>query len=137
MEQSVELRDLSVRMLEAYASGDISVFENLISQKDEVIVIGSDPNEWWTGHNTIISVFKSQMKETSGVTIVDVDTKAYSEGTVGWFARQVIMKMPEGLEIPFRITGVFLQEEGSWKALQWHASIGISNEEAMGQKLTT
>ena len=46
------------------------------------------------------------------------------------------MKLPDGTEIPFRITGVYHQENGEWKVVQWHASIGISNEEAIGQELT-
>ena len=137
MEQSVELHDLVLRFYEAFSSGDISLIENLFSQKDEVLLIGSDPNEWWAGYKTIISVLKSQMEEMGGAKFVDVDTKAYSEGTVGWSNSQAIMKMPDGLEIPFRMTGVFHQEDGSWKILQWHASIGVSNEEAIGRKLTT
>jgi hypothetical protein len=72
-----------------------------------------------------------------GVKLVDEDTKAYSEGTVGWASSRTIMRMPDGLEIPFRMTGVLHQEDGSWKFLQWHASIGVSNEEAIGRKLTT
>jgi len=114
MEQSIELRDLVLRLYEAQSSGDIPLIENLLSQKDEVLVIGSDPNEWWSGYKTIISVFKSQLGEMSGVEVVDVDTKAYSEGTVGWVAGQMIMRMPDGLEIPFRVTGVFHQEDGSF-----------------------
>jgi hypothetical protein len=31
---------------------------------------------------------------------------------------------------------VFHQEQGEWKIVQWHGSIGIPNEEAMGQELT-
>jgi len=137
MEQSIELRDLVLRFYEANSSGDISFFENLLSQKDEILIIGSDPNEWWEGYKTIISVFEAQFGEMSGVKVADVDTKAYSEGSVGWSASRAIMKMPDGLEIPFRMTGVFHQEDGSWKVLQWHASIGVSNEEAIGLKLTT
>jgi hypothetical protein len=137
MKQSVELRDLVLRFYEAFSSGDISLIEKLYSQKDEVLLIGSDSNEWWAGYKTIISKIKSQLGEMSGVKIVDVDTKAYSEETVGWFASRAIMKMPDDLEIPFRFTGVYHQEDGSWKILQWHASIGVSNEEVFGRKLTT
>jgi ketosteroid isomerase-like protein len=61
MEQSIELHDLVLRFYEAFSSGDISLIENLFSQKDEVLVIGSDPNEWWTGYKTIISMFNSQL----------------------------------------------------------------------------
>ncbi len=137
MEQSEELRDLVLRFFEAMSSGDISILENLFSQKDEVLAIGSDPDEWWDNYKKIISVFKTQLKEMDGVEIAVVDLKAYREGSAGWFASRATLKPTGDLEIPFRITGVFHQEEGSWKILQWHASIGVSNEEAIGQKLTT
>ena len=137
MEQSIELRNLMLRFNESFSSGDILLIENMFSQKEGVLVIGSDPNEWWEGYETIINIFKSQMGEMGDFKIVDIDTKAYSEGTVGWGVSQTIMKMPDGLEIPFRGTVVFHQEDGGWKALQWHASIGVSNEETFGQELTT
>jgi hypothetical protein len=137
MEQSIELRNLMLQFYESYSSGDNLFIENMFSQKEGVLVIGSDPNEWWAGYETIINIFKSQMGETGDFNIVDVDTKAYCEGTVGWGASQTIMKMTNGLEIPFRITAVFHQEDGDWKVLQWHASVGVSNEETLEQELTT
>ncbi|MBW8010987.1 MAG: nuclear transport factor 2 family protein [Chloroflexi bacterium] len=137
MEKSAELSDIVLRVLEGYVSGDISTSENITSQKDEVLLIGSDPNEWWEGYNKIISTLKSQSGELSGATLSEVDTKAYVEGTTGWFNNRTTMKMPDDLEIPFRVTGVFHQEDGDWKIIQWHASVGVANEEAMGQEFTT
>jgi hypothetical protein len=43
----------------------------------------------------------------------------------------------DGAEIPHRSTFVFQQERGAWKIVQWHVSIGVANEEAVGQALTT
>lgn len=137
MEKSTELRDLAHRLFEAMNTEDITMIENLFSQKEEVLTIGSDPNEWWDNYKKIISALKAQMKEMSGARFIPEDTSAYSEGSVGWFASRVTLKLPDNLEIPFRVTGVFHQENGSWKLIQWHASIGIPNEEAVGQKLTT
>jgi ketosteroid isomerase-like protein len=137
MKQSIELRDLVLQYYKALSSEDISFIENLFSQHAEVLAIGSDPNEWWAGYKTIISVFKSQLGEIGGPKFVGVNTKAYNEGTVGWAASQVIIKMPDKQEIPFRMTFVFHQENGRWKILQVHASVGVLNEELIGRELTT
>ena len=115
MEQSIELRNLMLRFSEAYSNGDIMFIENLISQKEGVLVIGTDPNEWWVGYDKIIKILRTQMGETADFKIVDVDTKAYSDGTVGWGASQVIMKLGDGPETPFRITAVFLQAFHSYQ----------------------
>jgi len=137
MEQSTELRNLTLRFYKAFSSGDHSFVARLFSPRDGVLVIGTDPNEWWTGYKTISNMLKAQAGEMSGITFVEADPQAYSEGTVGWVADRFKFRMPDGSEIPCRLTGVFHQESGEWKIVQWHGSIGISNEEAIGRKLTT
>jgi hypothetical protein len=76
------------------------------------------------------------MEEMSGITIVDSDPLACSEGSVGWAADRFRLRFPNGTQVPFRVTIVFHQEGGEWKIVQWHSSIGIPNEEAPGQELT-
>ncbi len=127
MEQSIALRDLVLQYYQALSSGDIAFIENLFSQHPGVLVIGSDPNEWWAGYKTIISGHKPDLEGMSN--FIDVDIKAYTEGTVGWAASQVIMKGSDNPGIPFRITYVFHQENGSWKIVQEHVSVGVLNEE--------
>jgi hypothetical protein len=43
--------------------------------------------------------------------------------------------MPDGSEVPFRITAVFHHEGGTWKLVQEHASVAMSNEDALGVEL--
>lgn len=127
MEQSIELRDLVLQYYKALSSADISFIENLFSQRPGVLVIGSDPNEWWADYKTIISGQKPDLEGMSK--FIDVDTKAYNEGTVGWAASQVIMKSSDNQEIPFRVSYIFHQENGRWKIVQAHASVGVLNGE--------
>jgi len=35
------------------------------------------------------------------------------------------------------MTSVFHQEDGAWKLVQSHYSIGVSNEDVVGRELTT
>jgi hypothetical protein len=41
------------------------------------------------------------------------------------------------MRVPLRVTAVVERDGGSWKVVQWHASIGVSNEESFGAELTT
>jgi hypothetical protein len=64
--------------------------------------------------------------------------RAYREGSVGWaIDRDALFRLPDGTEIPFRNTCVFLQEDGEWKLIHGHSSIGVRNEEIFGEDATT
>jgi hypothetical protein len=52
------------------------------------------------------------------------DIKAYRVGNVGLVGDMPSFIEPNGTETPFRITSVFRQEDGSWKLVQAHISIG-------------
>ena len=137
MEQSTELKQLYLRICEAISNGDHSFFECYFSQKDGVLAIGSDPTEWWTGYPTIIGVLKAQLKETTGFQILADTPQAYHDGSIGWVAGQPTLKLPDGKEMPVRLTVVFQKEQTGWKIVQWHFSIGISNKDLIGETLTT
>ena len=57
------------------------------------------------------------------------------EGTVRWFEDQATLVLPNGVEIPYRITGLLHKEENEWKMVQCHNSIGIDNVETVGEEL--
>ena len=137
MEQSTELKDLYLRICEAQSSGDYSFFEHYFSNKDGVLAIGTDPAEWWAGYDTITKVFRSQLQETGGFQILAGTPQAYHDGSIGWIAGQPIVKLSDGTEIPTRLTAVFQKDQNDWKIVQWHFSTGISNEDLIGETLTT
>ena len=41
--------------------------------------------------------------------------------------------LEDGTEIPTRSTAVFHREDGEWKMVQGHKSVGVSNEELFGE----
>jgi len=136
MQKSSELKALLLNFYEACTNGDTSFIKEITSRRDGALMIGTDPDEWWADYDTIIRVNEAQMQEMGGIPIEAGEPEAYTEGTVGWVADQAKFKLPDGTEIPLRLTGVFLKESGDWKVVQMHASIGVPNEEAFGQDLT-
>lgn len=137
MERSSELRDLTLQVYEAMSQADSAFVGRIFSRSDGVHAIATDPNEWWTGHDTITRVIKAQLEEMGGFPIVAGDPQAFSEGSVGWVHDNPSFRTPDGGQLPFRMTMVFHKEDDGWKAVQWHASIGVPNEEALGETLTT
>ena len=128
MNPSTELRELVLRAYEAMANGDTSFYDRHLSQQEGTLIIGTDPNEWWTGYDTITQVFKAQMREMGGVECLPDDPQAYSLGDVGWVADRPKFRL--------RMTLVFAKEDGAWTVVHQHISIGVSNQDAIGQKLT-
>ena len=43
------------------------------------------------------------------------DPQAYSEGDVGWVADRPKFRLPDGTELPVRMSIVFAKEDGQWK----------------------
>jgi SnoaL-like domain len=137
MEHSEELKDLTMRLYEAEATGDITFIERHYSRQEGAVYIGSDPNEWWEGLEAFVEAMRAQSEAMEGMQIVSGQLQAYREGNVGWsIDRDALFRLPDGTEIPFRNTCVFVQEDGEWKLIHGHTSIGVSNEEFFGEDIT-
>ena len=138
MQRSDELKSIVLSLYQAASRGDVSFFEQNLS-RDGVTMIGTDPNEWWSGHAEVVRVYRAQSEELGGginLTPGD-DLEAYIEGSVGWTADRPSFQLPDGSRFPARVTFVFHQEDGQWKVVQAHFSVGVPNEEAFAQELTT
>lgn len=137
MERAPELRDLTLRLYEAMTVGDSAFFEQMLSRQAGVLGIGTDPREWWADRASLIGAFRTQMQEMGGgFPVTPGDPQGYREGTVGWVADRATFNLPDTPPLPFRLTMVLHQEGGEWKLLQWHISLGVANEEAVGHALT-
>jgi hypothetical protein len=137
MERSPELEDLMRSFYEALNDGDVRFPERFISEEDGVLFIGSDPDEWWEGFQTITTVMAAQVVEMAGVKIDGADPHGYVSGDVGWVADRPTFNFPDLPPTPFRITSVFHREPGGWRLVQAHTSLGVPNEEVIGSELTT
>ncbi len=139
LEQAADLREVFLRYYQALQQGDAALATGLTSREDGVLGIGTDPNEWWSDYPTLERIFTTQLREMreAGVTFQPGEAQCYQEGTVGWCADRPRLSLPDGTEVPARLTAVFHREAGDWKMVQFHTSIGVSNAEAIGTDLTT
>ena len=137
VQPSEELRDLTLRLYEAEATGDISFIERHYSRQDGAVYIGSDPDEWWEGLESFVEAMRAQSEAMEGMQIVSGQLQAYREGSVGWsIDRDALFRLPDGTEVPFRNSAVFLREDDGWKLIHAHSSIGVRNEEMFGEDVT-
>jgi SnoaL-like protein len=135
--EMTELKQVMLGFYRALSGGDADSLEELISPQSGVLGIGTDPDEWWQGPTKLRSIMKTQMAEMGGsITIVGSDPIAYSEGTVGWVADRPRFRLDDGTESPIRLTATFHKEQGAWKIVQFHVSVGVPNEDVVGKELT-
>ena len=136
MERSRELRGIMLAIYDDWSRGDDS-WVDLFAPDADVLVIGTDPDEWWEGGDNVRAIFKQQDAELGSVRIEAGRLQAFASGDVGWAADEANMTLPSGLSRRGRLTVVFERRGGAWVIVQWHASFPQSNVDTIGVELTT
>jgi hypothetical protein len=132
MKPSNEVRNAVLRLYESMGTEDVSAIECLFSHQSGVLAIGTDPSEWWVGHDTIDEAFKAQLQGSGTRKVEPGDLNAFAEGSVGWAADRRTMRPANGKELTIRETFLFHQEDRDWKLVQFHASVAVPNAELAG-----
>ena len=127
-ERSPDIEQVLRDITDAMARSDLDGVGRRTSRDPSVVAIGTDATEWSEGFDEIMRLFRASTPEGgSSVTVAVDDMAAFREGGVGWAAGHVRFEI-EGRSVPVRLTAVLLQEDGEWKAVQTHASIGVPND---------
>jgi hypothetical protein len=135
MERSPELCNIIAGWFDAASRGDASWVDRHVSRRAGVRLVGTDPNEWLDA-GRVAEFLKGEAQAMGGsVRISPGEPEAFCEGTVGWGVTRPTLTLPDGREVCPRWSAVFHQEDGEWKIVQLHASVGVSNEELLGMEL--
>lgn len=130
-ELSPEVEQVLRDILDAMVRSDLDEIGRRTSRDACVLSIGSDASEWAEGYDEIMRLFRESTPEGElGVRVGLDDVKAFREGSVGWAAGHGYFEVG-GKRVPVRLTAVLHEEDGDWKAVQSHASIGVPNEQMM------
>jgi ketosteroid isomerase-like protein len=125
--RSPEIEQALQDVVDAMARSDLDEVGRLTSRDPSAVAIGTDPSEWGEGFDEIMRLFSASTPEGgSSVSVAVAEMAAFQEGSVGWAACRASFEI-EGRRVPVRLTAVLLQEDGEWKAVQSHASIGVPN----------
>jgi hypothetical protein len=135
MESSVELRDLTLRIAQAIGAGDVAFLERHTSRQPGAAFVGTDPDEWWTDIAGLSRTLVAQRQ--AGITMIPGEPLAYQEGDSGWAVDRGMRFRVGDREGTFRFSVVYRREDGEWKMVHFHSSIGVPNTEAVGVELPT
>lgn len=133
MQHSEGVREAIVRCYEVFSSGDIEASTRLLTQEEEVALgIGTDPDEWADTRTEFTALLKGWMTEPRVVIRLEAseELRCFEEGSVGWVVDRPTFVLADGGRVSTRMTAVMRQEEGEWKLVHAHWSVGVSNQEA-------
>jgi adenylate cyclase len=106
---------------------------------DEYTSIGTDPEEFRIDSHSKVRFLRRQQEEDAGEgpRVVGGDVHAWEEGSIGWVVDSPRWILTHRPDVPLRLSGVARREPGGWRLVHLHLSIGVSNEEAIGMRVTT
>jgi len=133
--RSSEVEAVFRRLLASGLVGDEETVGNLVSDNALVRWITTAENEWWSGHDEVVSLVLARAKETRVVRWEYPRLEGFESGSVGWIAAETVGHRPGDDPFVSRQTAVFQLEAGAWRIVQWHISTAAPNIEVFGYKM--
>ncbi|MEX2246920.1 MAG: nuclear transport factor 2 family protein [Dehalococcoidia bacterium] len=125
MNPSPDLRDRLLALYRAMSSGDADAVEAFYSLEAGSVFIGTGDAEFWTDsarHNADVRHF---FDGRSGVISWNPgDALSLVEGSVGWTVDRPTLYLPSAEVLRLRLSLVWRREDGVWKVVHSHASLG-------------
>lgn len=116
---------------DALVTGDAPRLIEMMSSADYYVKIGTQVGESVEGIENAIDYYKHHVASTTDFTITFEHLDIQERESVAWFyTRQVWCLKWKGVfeKLSMRMTGVLEKENGNWKFVQIHASVGFPSE---------
>lgn len=125
MERSAVIEDAWRRFCEGVTDGRVDEFDDIVSAL-ATSIIGTAPGEVVTDRAGMRFGF-----ETEGVTLHSRAPAGFAERSLGWVVDEPRFGFPDGTGMDCRVTAVLRLEEGSWRLVHAHFSVGVPDEEVV------
>lgn len=131
MESSSAVKDAYVQFLAALGGGNADAFLARMSRQPETLFFGSAAEEWMAGPIAIAEFARRMvpMLHGAGMTFEAGDATALSEGPIGWVSDRMTIRAASGKGQEARVTAVFRQEDGQWKAVLYGHSLAVPDDQ--------
>ncbi len=131
MIESTAVRDGLLAFYDRFSAHDPEGFAAGIADVPGVSVIGSGPDEghatraaWLDAYEKFISQIGLRL-ESGG------QAAGWERDGVGFATDTPRFVLPDGSFLPTRVTGVLEREDGTWKIVHLHFSVGVPDEDAI------
>ena len=141
MKPSPEIEKLIRDSSASFERGDMSVIERTTSKQPGVVSIGTAADEYERGYDRITNQLAVERETTPRLHYRIREIHAFEHGDVGWADGIGTFEL-DGKTVESRGTSVYIREDGEWRVVQAHNSIGVPNEHMFdplfqGQKAVT
>ncbi len=127
MRDSADVTDALLRFYQRVSANDVGSFDWVVSRDPATLVIGTAPGEWITERERLLFGFQTEgygLEPGPG-------PKGHAEGAMAWAVDEPTLHYPDGSRVGTRVTAVLLQEDGTWKLVHAHFSVGVPDEEVV------
>ena len=124
-----EVRKVIDETLEAQNAGDAARLRSMLSERPDAVHIGTDAEEWDTSNQVVDA---AAAVGGDDIQAVADEFDIHIQGDVAWAEGRGRFTRAGGGERPVRMTWVLIRENGQWKFVQSHASIGVPNADIFG-----
>ena len=132
-----EMRELLNRLYYAFSTGNAAAWTTDLAE--DVLVIGSDPDEWWEGRSVVVKVGEAQVEQMAdaNVQFSRGTPHIFEQGDVVWAVDRPTISSPDGTATQARLSVVASRQAGQLQIRHLHLSVGVPNEEQIGLELPT
>ena len=114
-------------LYDALSTTDDDWLAELIADDASVVVIGTDPQEWWDGFDAVKELWSRTRARYGPNTLRARRLAGHSLGGLAWATDEPSFGYPGGQTGRLRLSMVFARGDAGWLLLHLHASIGVPN----------
>ena len=125
MQESPGAREALLRFYDAFTEavpGDMESFDRVFSGEEELLVIGSAYHEWVDSRETGKKAWGME-----GILLEAGYPVGWEQGSVAWAADKPSFVFGD-VRLPIRILAVMLKEDGEYKIVTAHFSVGVPDD---------
>lgn len=133
MERSPEIEERLRKFLDALTRGAVEELADFQSDHPGALSIGTAPEEWTEGFQQSVRKRAAETLHGSGNQMATARLEqviAWAERGFGWAAGRLVWMLAR--KVPARFSQVWRLEQGTWRIVHHHISIGAPNVEAFG-----
>lgn len=122
MRRSPEIEALIRRYIDVRARGDFTLMRALYSESDDFVAVGTREDEWIEGGKTFLDMVQADwdLVDTQHDEVRHLHT--FENGETGWAVLEADRTTSSGETFRYRLSVVFVLQEGIWRVLHTHFS---------------
>jgi len=128
---STGVRDGLLAFYDAFNTHDPQEFAARLSESEGVSVIGSAPGEGHEGRTAWIDAYTNGIAAAGIKLVTGGDARGWQLGEAGFALDEPSFVLPDGSRLQTRLTAVLAREDGQWRIVHLHFSVGVPDEAAL------